>query len=205
LLAGCGAIIPVRESGFPERSDASSQASFVQTGVASWYGPGFHGQQTASGEIYDMYALTAAHKRLPFHSKVRVTNLDNGKAVVVRINDRGPFRKQRIIDLSLTAARELEMVAPGTAKVRVEKVSAGASRKDRFSLQLGSFRQREHAQHSKRKAANVGLSEVRINEIEIRGRRYYRVLAGRFASRAEADSARHKANTHFPESFILVD
>jgi len=90
------------------------------TGVASYYGPGFHHGKTASGERFDMYELTAAHRTLPFGTRVKVTNLDNGKSVVVRINDRGPFKKSRIIDLSLGAAKKIGMTAAGTAKVRVE-------------------------------------------------------------------------------------
>lgn len=94
-----------------------------QKGVASWYGPGFHGKKTASGEVYDMHSLTAAHNILPLHSWVRVTNLDNGEDVVVKINDRGPFVDDRVIDLSLSAAKKLGMVGPGTVPVRVSVLS----------------------------------------------------------------------------------
>jgi len=88
-------------------------------GIASWYGEDFHGKKTASGETYNMYDLTAAHRTLALGSWVKVTNLDNGKEVVVRINDRGPFKKGRIIDLSLEAARRLDMISEGTAKVKL--------------------------------------------------------------------------------------
>lgn len=88
-------------------------------GIASWYGKDFHGKETASGETYNMYDLTAAHRTLAFGSRVRVTNLDNGKDVVVRINDRGPFTKGRIIDLSFEAARRLDMLSEGTARVEL--------------------------------------------------------------------------------------
>jgi rare lipoprotein A len=93
---------------------------YRQTGIASWYGPGFHGKQTANGEIYDQMALTAAHRTLPMPSLVRVTNLDNGRSIKVRINDRGPFKNGRIIDLSYRAAQLLDFVQAGTAKVKVE-------------------------------------------------------------------------------------
>lgn len=96
----------------------------VQTGVASWYGPGFHGNRTANGEIYDQFELTAAHQSLPLGSRVMVTNLTNGRAVEVRINDRGPFVDNRIIDLSYAAARVIGMLGPGTARVRVEVLSS---------------------------------------------------------------------------------
>lgn len=88
-------------------------------GIASWYGEDFHGKKTASGERYNMYDLTAAHRTLPLGSRVRVTNLDNGEEVVVRINDRGPFKKGRIIDLSYEAARRLDMIDEGTARVKL--------------------------------------------------------------------------------------
>lgn len=92
----------------------------TETGIASWYGPTFHGKKTANGEIYDQYELTAAHRTLPMPSLVRVTNLENGRAVVVRINDRGPFARGRIIDVSQRAAELLGFIGPGTARVRVE-------------------------------------------------------------------------------------
>jgi rare lipoprotein A (peptidoglycan hydrolase) len=92
----------------------------TEKGIASYYGEDFHGRTTANGEIYDMYKLTAAHKTLPFGTYVRVTNLSNNRQVVVRINDRGPFVKDRIIDLSVSAAEELMMIVPGTAEVLVE-------------------------------------------------------------------------------------
>jgi rare lipoprotein A len=95
------------------------EPGFTQDGIASWYGPGFHGKKTASGETYDMYELTAAHNLLPLKTLVKVTNLANGKEMVVRINDRGPFVNDRMIDLSLAAARGLGVVKPGTAPVRL--------------------------------------------------------------------------------------
>jgi rare lipoprotein A len=96
-----------------------SSEGFVERGVASWYGPNFHGKSTSSGEPYDMYAMTAAHRTLPLPCYARVTNLSNGRSVVVRINDRGPFASNRIIDLSYTAAAKLDMIRPGTAFVEL--------------------------------------------------------------------------------------
>jgi rare lipoprotein A len=95
-----------------------------ETGVASWYGPGFHGKATANGERYDQYDYTAAHRTLQMPSMVRVTNLENGKSTVVRINDRGPFARNRVIDLSRAAANDLDMMRSGVARVRVEQLSA---------------------------------------------------------------------------------
>jgi rare lipoprotein A len=96
---------------------------FVERGVASWYGPNFHGKSTSSGEPYDMYAMTAAHRTLPLPCYARVTNLSNGRSVIVRINDRGPFASNRIIDLSYTAAAKLDMIRPGTAFVELRTIS----------------------------------------------------------------------------------
>jgi rare lipoprotein A len=103
----------------------ASASGFVEQGVASWYGPGFHEKSTSSGEPYDMYAMTAAHKTLPLPTYVRVTNLSNGKSIVVRINDRGPFIANRIIDLSYTAAAKLDMLRDGTALVEVRALTPG--------------------------------------------------------------------------------
>jgi len=102
---------------------ATSSASIILHGKASWYGEAFHGRPTASGEPYDMHAPTAAHKTLPFGTRVRVTNLDNGKQTVVRINDRGPFVKGRIIDLSYGAAKKIQMLQAGVVRVKLEVLS----------------------------------------------------------------------------------
>ena len=96
--------------------------SFSQTGKASWYGPGFHGKKTSSGERFDMNTLSAAHRTLPIPSYARVTNLSNGKSVVVRINDRGPFHGNRVMDVSKAAAKELGFIHTGTANVKVEQI-----------------------------------------------------------------------------------
>jgi rare lipoprotein A len=102
----------------------SSSVGYVERGVASWYGPGFHKIRTSTGEIYDMYGMSAAHKTLPLPAYVRVTNLQNGRSVVVRVNDRGPFVGNRIIDLSYTAASKLDMLRNGTAMVEVRSLDA---------------------------------------------------------------------------------
>lgn len=103
-----------------------SAHGFVERGVASWYGQAFHGRPTASGETYDMHRLSAAHRTLPLHTWVEVTNLDNGRRLVVRVNDRGPFANthERVIDLSWAAARELGVVGPGTAPVEIRALAA---------------------------------------------------------------------------------
>ncbi|KPL18093.1 MAG: hypothetical protein AMJ92_09650 [candidate division Zixibacteria bacterium SM23_81] len=108
----------------PEESPAENPKQ-EQEGISSYYGAEFHGRQTANGEIYNMYAMTAAHRTLPFNTWLLVTNLDNGKQVTVRINDRGPFAKGRIIDLSYGAAQKIGIVGSGTAKVRLEVLELG--------------------------------------------------------------------------------
>jgi rare lipoprotein A len=102
------------------RPRAETQTAFQQVGVASWYGPGFHGRRTASGEIFDQDELTAAHRRLPLGTEVKVTNLENGRSILVEINDRGPYVKGRVIDLSRAAARRLGIVEEGLGRVRIE-------------------------------------------------------------------------------------
>jgi rare lipoprotein A len=105
----------------------TSVQPFKQSGLASWYGKRYHGQKTSSGEIYDMYAMTAAHPTLPIPSYARVTNVANGKSVVVRINDRGPFKSERVIDLSYVAAYKLGFIQAGQARVEVEAIVPGRS------------------------------------------------------------------------------
>jgi rare lipoprotein A len=117
-----------------------------ETGLASWYGHPYHGRASASGEIYDMEQMTAAHRTLPFGAMVRVHDLDNEKSVDVRINDRGPFVDGRIIDLSHAAARAIEMIGPGTARVRLEILSAPPVAQAYFGVQVGAFRNRDNAE-----------------------------------------------------------
>ena len=109
-----------------QTAKADGKTAFSQTGKASWYGPGFHGKKTANGERFDMNTLTAAHRTLPISSRVRVTNLANGKSVVVRINDRGPYHGNRVMDLSKAAAQELGFIRTGTAQVKIEQITADA-------------------------------------------------------------------------------
>ena len=116
VLPACGRRTPPPA---PVRVSSIPSGGAYQAGIASWYGPGFHGRTTANGETYDMYAMTAAHQTLPFDTWVRVVNLDNNESTVVRINDRGPFIEGRVIDLSRNAAQDIRMVGPGTARVQL--------------------------------------------------------------------------------------
>lgn len=103
-------------------SSSDESGEIIEEGMASWYGPGLQGNQTANGEVFDMNKMTAAHPELPFNTRVKVTNLENGKSVIVRINDRGPYAKKRIIDLSKAAAEKIGMLETGTTRVRIERL-----------------------------------------------------------------------------------
>ena len=185
----------------------SSHEGFVQGGTASWYGSDFHGRETSSGEKYDMYAMTAAHKTLPLGVYVQVHSRENGRKTVVRINDRGPFVKGRIIDLSYSAARELGLLENGTAEVRIEALGyldsdskgktayrAPASYdRGSFGIQVGAFGKMENAQKmAGEMKQRYGFSTIR--EALVNGTLYYRVRAGNYASLKEAEQVREHAS-----------
>lgn len=161
----------------------------VEVGWASWYGEKFHGRRTASGEVYDMYQLTAAHKTLPLGTSVMVTHVNNGKSVEVTINDRGPFVRGRIIDLSYAAAKALEMVEEGVAKVRVEVLDSGStyspSPEGPFTIQVGSFISRANALRLLEELQKA-YKDVYITELKTPENTYYRVRLGAFKTREEA-------------------
>jgi rare lipoprotein A len=148
----------------------------IQTGVASWYGPNFHGKTTSNKEVYDMHDLTAAHKSLPFGTYVVVTNLNNGKSVTVRINDRGPFVKGRIIDLSYAAAKAVDMIGTGTAPVRLEILADISPKRSsqKFSVQVGSFIQERNAKSLKNELQR-DYKNVYIIRFKTANQVYYRV------------------------------
>lgn len=161
-----------------------------ETGQASWYGHPYHGRRTSSGEIYDMDQMTAAHLRLPFGTWLRVTNLQNGRRTEVRVNDRGPFVKNRIIDLSREAARRIEMIGPGTALVRLEVIAlpgtqpgkphrtkSGCNENPAYGVQVGSFRVRENAERLRDKM-NAAYRNARILRKKTPNGRRYTVLLG---------------------------
>jgi rare lipoprotein A len=182
---------------------SSSGTRLTQTGVASWYGPGFHGKATASGVIYNQNDLTAAHQTLPLGTRVMVTNLENGRSTELFINDRGPFAKGRIIDLSYAAGEALGMIAPGTIPVRLEivetpyKIQSIRASLD-YTLQLGSFSQIENAQLLRDRLAQ-SFSDVAIIPLQMKDLTYYRVQLGNFANRAAAEEqARQVAQSGFP-------
>ncbi len=158
---------------------------YVEQGVASWYGVPFHGHRTSNGEIYNMYELTAAHRTLPFDSVVRVTNLSNGKHAEVRINDRGPFVANRVIDLSLAAARALDMVGTGTSPVKIELLSGPSPQSGFFAVQVGAFSVRENAERLRaRLLARYGT--IAIEQYDSPTGILFRVRVGRLPSEEAA-------------------
>ncbi len=155
-------------------------AGYTEEGNASWYGEPFHGRRASNGEIYDMYKLTAAHRTLPFETMVRVTNMNNGKSTVVRITDRGPFVDNRIIDLSLAAAREVDSVGPGVVPVRVEVLGGVDPTAGFFTVQVGAFRDPANAERL-RGRLSASYSPIFIQQYESPDGVFYRVRVGRIS------------------------
>lgn len=159
---------------------------YAETGYASWYGDPYHGRRASNGEVYDKNELTAAHLTLPFGTEVKVTDLENNRSVRVRIIDRGPFVKGRILDLSLAAARQIQMVGPGTALVRLEVVSVPATPDfGAYAVQVAAYRDRAVAERlQKRMASRFG--KAFIENYEATDGLYYRVRIGPKPSLSEA-------------------
>jgi rare lipoprotein A len=154
---------------------------FTEQGVASWYGEPFNGRRTSDGEIYDMFQYTAAHRTLPFGAIVRVTNLSNGKQTLVRVNDRGPFVANRVIDLSYAAAVALGMIGTGTASVRIDRVGGPNPDTGLFGVQVGAFQVEENAERLRDRLAGQ-YSPVTIATVETASGTFYRVRVGRAGS-----------------------
>lgn len=192
-----------------------SSKGFSQAGIASWYGTDFHGKKTSNGETYDMHAMTAAHKTLPLGVYVRVQNRANGREAIVRINDRGPFAKGRIIDLSNAAAKALGVDVVGTAPVRIEALGyrkgagySGGEDYDRgsYTVQVGAFTSAENADRlSSEMKRLTGYAEVRKSPVN--GVLYYRVYAGKYASLNQAEEAEKdfEKNGHPGSSVVSLD
>jgi len=195
-----------------------SAADYREVGIASWYGEDFHGLPTTTGEIYNMYDFTAAHKTLPLGLFVKVKNLENKKEVILRLNDRGPFVDGRIIDLSYAAAKELDIVAKGTAKVELEVLGYPVYEGDKLSfrkpdsydapfyrIQVGAFKIKENAERLAKtfKEENV---EVKIVEFQSKEGLFYRVRVGSFKKIEEAEGFRSKLKKNgFAKTFIVGD
>jgi rare lipoprotein A len=170
LLAGC-----TKRRHTPPA--AMARVGGVEEGIASWYGHPYHGRASSSGEIYDMEKMTAAHRTLPFGAQVRVHNLGNDRTVDVRINDRGPFIEGRIIDLSRAAARQIRLIGPGTARVRLHILALPETPEGFYAVQVGSYRDRDNAERHRlkmRERFGTARLERRDGEPEV-----WRVLVGR--------------------------
>ena len=198
LLAACGPkhrIVYERRMAPPEKQEVKKdtvqeekpsiqriekrETQQIQYGVASWYGPDFHGKPTSSGEIYDMYQLTCAHNTIPLGTTVMVTNLENGRSIELKVNDRGPFVKERIIDLSYAAAQMLGMWEKGTAYVKVEGFGPLVEEIQRFTIQVGSFIDEANAQKLADQLRK-GFENVYVNTLETLTQKYHRVRVGQF-------------------------
>jgi peptidoglycan lytic transglycosylase len=187
-----------------------ARPGLTYTGVATWYGPGFHGKRTASGEVFDQDAMTCAHKTFPFGTRLRVTNPENGKSVVVVVNDRGPFVAGRDLDLSRGAARaigigcgDVEIQVLGRDERYVRSVHTGrVTGSGGFLVQVGSFIDPWNAEHLKM-GLELGYDKVRISQAVINGRTFNRVQVGPFANRDKAfDTAQRLANEGY-ETLIV--
>ena len=182
----------------------NSSKGYKEKGVASWYGTKFHGRRTSSGEPYDMHLATAAHKTLPLPTYAEVTNLDNGKKIIVKINDRGPFKDDRLIDMSYAAAIRLEMTQKGTANVEVRvidtskmpkatavelKVPGVTGGEQTVFLQMGAFGQESSAEELAGRLEGVDLKPASIRK----GDKVYKVWLGPYTTAREADSVIQRA------------
>lgn len=178
----------------PNTDVSKSAGEKIEEGIASWYGPKFHGKLTANGEKYDMYGLTAAHRTLPFNTILKVKNMDNGQSVKVRINDRGPYAKNRIIDLSKKAAQEINMLGPGTARVSLILIEGDLENSNTtdlkvptYTVQLASFDDETKAFEHSRK-----IRGSRVEKINMEGETVYRVYYGIYVDKKDARSQQQK-------------
>ena len=180
---------------------------YVERGMASWYGPGFHGNKTANGERYDMNRLTAAHRTLPLGSIAVIRSVRTGKQVTVRINDRGPFAKGRVLDLSLAGAQALGMVGTGTDQIELRVVDFQGRTADMgfLRVQIGSFAERQNAMILLERAQRV-YPEGRIQTADLPDGRRYRVQVGEFRTESQAESAANRLETDLSvQSFVFRD
>lgn len=181
-----------------------------ERGLASWYGEPYHGRRAASGEIYDMHRLTAAHRTLPFGTWLRVESLDSGRTVDLRVNDRGPFVDGRVLDVSYAAARALGMIAPGVVPVRLEVITPPAHSAEPaaapdagFAVQVGAFTEEARARALQQAVAEAGV-ETRVHRADEGSRTLYRVRAGPFGSRQEADDQAARLSAVLGRQVIVV-
>lgn len=188
----------------------ASSRGFVQRGVASWYGTKFHGKRTSNGEVYDMLAMSAAHRTLPLPTYLQVTNLENKRRILVRVNDRGPFHSNRIIDLSYAAAMKLGIHEVGTGEVEIRAVrsddsaEASSSASSRLYLQIGAFRDRDNAEKLSTELRRVQLSKTRIYKDPGNGLQIYRVQFGPVYTQKQVDRLIEKLSEHGFDDYQFV-
>jgi rare lipoprotein A len=201
-VAGCGGQRPVRATNPPPVAPAPGR--YLEQGVASWYGAPFDGRRAANGEVYDMNKPTAAHRTLPFGSLVLVTNLDNGRQTQVRITDRGPFVRGRIIDLSFAAARAIDMVGSGVARVRLELVSPGVepAGAGNFTVQIGAFTQRQNAERLRERLMSR-YKPIFITVLDAPGGLFYRVQVGSVATQDGAEKLAAELRSQKFSAFVV--
>ncbi len=186
----------------------TTRQSYSKEGIASWYGRRFHGKKTSSGEPYDMYAMTAAHPTLPIPSYARVTSIETGKSVVVRINDRGPFHSKRIIDLSYTAAYKLGLLARGSGRVKVESIDPDAgdtqgTQEEGIYLQVGAFSRADNARQLRDRLQRLLDIDTSLTRVVVDGR-LHRVQLGPYSSDDAAQSDRARVRERLDLNAVLV-
>ena len=173
-----------------------SNKGFRQKGTASWYGKKFHGKRTSSGETYDMYKMTAAHTVLPIPSYAQVTNLNNGRSIIVKVNDRGPFKHNRVIDLSYAAALKLDVVRSGTGQVEIIAIGENTATSQKESvvsaeaqafIQLGAYSNQDTAYRLQQRLQSDGYPDVAVNRVVQRGLNLYRVRLGPLDKAGDVD------------------
>ena len=182
----------------------------TEEGLASWYGEQFHGRLTSNQEVFDMYGYSAAHKTLPLPSIARITHLENGKTVLVRVNDRGPFVDGRVLDLSYAAARKLDMINQGVAPVRVEVLAAPFADADPqnplFVLQIGAFADLVRATGLKDSLTRNGISPAYTEPVKVGDQELHRVRAGPYSELKHADEALNSLKAlGFENARLLVE
>lgn len=231
MLAGCAGKAPSRKS-YPTKSGKTPATQrpyqidgiwyypipdaegYKEKGIASWYGPGFDGKKTSNGETYDMYAMTAAHKTLPMGTHLEVKNIDNGKKTVVRINDRGPFVRKRIIDLSYAAAQTIGITGLGNVEISTigmdtppPKTQSGPIdfSKGNFSIQVGAFQNRSNAEKLKQRLIKQ-YGNAHITEYDRGDIYFYRVRVGKYGQLQEAQKAEKEfMKNGFPDAMAVAE
>ena len=186
-------------------------AGYEEKGIASWYGPSFHGRHTSCGEVFDMYRLSAAHKLLPMHTKISVTNLENGKSITLCVNDRGPFVPGRVLDLSYAAAKSLAFANKGLARIliRTSGPVEGQRANDlagEFFVHVGSFELEADARFLLEDMKSMGYraSLLKVIRIERDEETLWRVEVGPYRSMSDADKAQSKVVKDYPSAFTMA-